>query len=211
MHINKIPKITKFNAITNNDHAPRQVRACNSQGSGDTGGGTSVIARSKVSKSSTSRQFSYIAKDSYHKYSVTPIKVKTTGVAKQQKATKSVGQIATSKKHSSAVSERDNSQQPVTLTVKSTPSHPPSNSDRLSTAERSLTLASKAVKVAPWKYSSSDKVTSDNKTEDKHKFTSLDVATFALSLDPSDYSDVDTDASTSDRLGMSCNIKGTSS
>ena len=183
---------------------PRQLQACNSQDSGDTGGGTSIPARSKSSKSSqgSSRPLSYISKDSYHKYSVTPIKVKTSGVAK---TTKSGGQMAASKKHSSH-NAHDNSKQPMTKTVKSTPSPSPSKcttSDRLGTAGRSPTLTTNTVKVASQSSSSSDKVSSDHKTEDKHhKLTSLDIATFALSLDPSDYSDIDTDASVSDRLGL---------
>ena len=136
-----------------------------------------------------------------HKYSYTPIRPKKT--------TKSKGQVLTSanKKLPSPVSDSSHKQQNehrTTNTVKATSasssfSSNVSSSDIISAVDNSSTLdaTTNNVKNVPSLTSLPNKVSSNDRISTVDRPAYLDVTTFTLSLNPSDVSDIDTDASAS--------------
>ncbi len=137
-----------------------------------------------------------------HKFSYTPIRPKNT--------TKSKGQVLTSanKKLPSPVSDSSQQQQNehrrTTNTVKPTSasssfSSNVSSSDIISVVDNSSTLdaTTNNVKNVPSLTSLPSKVSSNDRISTVDRPAYLDVTTFTLSLDPSNFSDTDTDASAS--------------
>ena len=124
----------------------------------------------------------------YYKITYTPIKPKpkrpsTSSKHKQQKITKSSDKLSPLCKTLTAAGRNDN--------------------DSLHKCDEANT-----VKTASPNSSSDDKASSNDRTNTVDRPSSLDATAFTLSLDPSDCSDIDTDASVSSACDSSKRFDG---
>lgn len=198
--IDKMPRIPKLSAINSKHNTERQLQTCSANDSVESGsnpvkavkpskplGSNKVSLKSSKPNHITSRP-SHMSK-SYYKISYTPVRPKVPSSSSkhsQKKTTKSASQVpSTTKKLPSQTSACDSTLQ-----------------------KHDVNKATDVAKIAASPVSRSDEKTSSNDalsnsdTTDRPCVTpdegvGSDTNTFTLSLDPSDYSDVDTDASAS--------------